>query len=218
MIFEILVLAILAVEAVHLAPRIFATLQNIYERQSGQIAKGLSFLKAKSTGLKVREYLLFSYAVGASCLVLLRVHPAYLLALTLFVCTTLVFLNIVRQIRRRSEPEREGLTEFGFLIYCILLFAVIAGYILSFSLLYVHNLPLSHGYFSKNDIPVLLDSESAILFSGFTFFTMDFQGIEANGRISWIVLSEILVATAFIVVFIALMVNELWHLVDLKPD
>ena len=107
------------------------------------------------------------------------------------------------------KTKKNGISEFKFLVYLISFALVIIGYIVSFSLFYSNNFSLNYGYISDGNNHVKLSTYDAILYSGYTFFTMSYKNFQPEGIFTWLTLTEVFIAQILIIMFIGIIAGKI---------
>ena len=142
----------------------------------------------------------------------LKQHLVYLGILFI----TLIFIKLVKSIKNKCEMHNK-ITEFEFFYFVFGFIVILIGYIVIFSFIYFQNIPLhDNGYFHQNDAIKVLDMKEAILFSGFTFFAMEYANLTPEGLLRWFTLLEVGVAEMIIILFIGIVAGMLFEKLKLK--
>ena len=131
--------------------------------------------------------------------------------------TTRLFVSIVRSIITKGKKEK--ISEFQFFYYIIAFIVVILAYIFSFSLFYYFAFSLNLGHFEvDNDNVKILDRIDSLLYSGFTFFAMDYEELEPKGLLRFFTFTEVIGAEIVFIMFISIMAGEVIAKLELKKN
>lgn len=131
---------------------------------------------------------------------------------------TLIFIKLVKSIKNKCEVHNK-ITEFEFFYFIFGFIVILVGYIVIFSFIYFQNIPLhDNGYFHQNNVIKVLDMKEAILFSGFTFFSMEYADLTPEGLLRWFTLLEVGIAEMIIILFIGIVAGMLFEKLKLKEQ
>ncbi|MEK6879957.1 MAG: hypothetical protein AABY22_10135, partial [Nanoarchaeota archaeon] len=108
-----------------------------------------------------------------------------------FYIVSLAFIKLAGSI---LEKEIDQISEFKFFWYIVLFAIVLCGYIIAFSLLYIPSISIGYGQFEDKagNLKPLGTTES-IYYSGFTFFSMEYEEAISKGSLTLITLIETVV-------------------------
>ena len=94
---------------------------------------------------------------------------------------------------------------------------IIISYIIIFALFYSNLTPASPlGYITEENVIKILDYKEALFFSGFIFFSMDYNNLQSQDLLNTIGLLELFIAQIMIIVFIGVLASELLNILKLK--
>lgn len=134
----------------------------------------------------------------------------YLLSYIFSFIITIGFIQLVRKIKNECTIE-----EYKFFIFILLFILIILAYIVSFSLIYLQANPSeNYGYLAREDTPnkpELLDFWNSILFSGYTFFSMELNNLISIGLLKALILLEIFISQMIIILFIGILASQLFE-------
>ncbi len=183
-------------------------------RNWGNFKQTFTDFEERIQNLRFRNYVDFVHLVVLISLFIFKVNPFYVLLYLPLYITTRMLIGIVRNILQKSK---KGISEYRFFVYLLMFSIVIISYIFSFSLLYFHTSPLKDGHFQNGEGNILiLNRIDSLYYSGFTFFSMNYEDIQPKGLIKTITLSEVFGAQVVLMLFIGIMAAELISNIHLK--
>ena len=170
-----------------------------------------SYKRYKNLRFSIYITIIFMVTFILGVIIQLRIQLSYILLF--FV--TLGFIILVRKIKNKSDNNQK-INEFEFLLYMGSFGFILIAYIITFSLFYFHATLLGNGYMIKDNSFNPLDRLNAIYFSGFTFFSMEFDELQPQGILKLITLLEVFLANIIIISFIGILSSELLKILKLK--
>lgn len=168
--------------------------------------------------LKFSIYISLLFFLSFIFLYFLGINIIYLLTYSLLFLVTLVFVGLVRNIKTKCM-RRRGISEFTFFIYMVAFGFILFFYIEVFSIFYLNANPLingSIGFFSKGNEIQILDRLESFYFSGYTFFSMDYDDIEAQQFLKLIIILELFVSQILMIIFIGILASMLFGKLKLR--
>ena len=161
--------------------------------------------------LKFSIYISILFFLSFVVLYFLGINLIYLLIYSLLFLVTLVFVGLVRNIKTKCRGNGT-ISEFRFFIYMLSFGFILFFYIEVFSIFYLNANPLiegSIGFLSKGNEIKILDRLESFYFSGYVFFSMDYDDIGAQQYLRLIVILELFVAQILIIIFIGILASIL---------
>ncbi|MDD5331462.1 MAG: hypothetical protein PHE43_01390 [Candidatus Nanoarchaeia archaeon] len=130
-----------------------------------------------------------------------------------------VSLSFIKLSKAIIQTKKGDINELKFFCFILGFGLILLGYILSFSLLYLPSNYIGYGGFNDLDgNPYTLDFGhfENIYYSGFTFFSMEYDNISSEGILKFFSLAEVALAQLVIITFIGIMAGELIEKIKLK--
>ena len=142
--------------------------------------------------------------------------PSYFIGILSLYVTTISYISLVRNIKRKYDNKKSVISEYQFLGYLIFFSWILFLFIVSFSSFYVQQIPLGSffdGYFVKevkinNQIServIPLRYSDAFFYSGYTFFSMNYGDFKAKGLLNIVTIIELFIAQIAVIVFISIL-------------
>lgn len=142
--------------------------------------------------------------------------PSYFIGILSLYITTISYISLVRNIKRKYDNKRSFISEYQFLGYLIFFSLILLLFIVSFSTFYVQQIPLGSfldGYFVKevkinNQIServIPLRYGDAFFYSGYTFFSMNYGDFKAKGLLNIVTIIELFTAQIAAIIFISIL-------------
>lgn len=116
------------------------------------------------------------------------------------------FLDAIRKILSGKQAK---ITEFEFFVYLCWFSYIVLAIIISFSVFYSFMPLVGYGSIEQDNRYTLLGQEDAILFSAFTFFSMDYDNFSPQGFLRWVSLIEVFIAQMLIITYIGVIGGKL---------
>lgn len=164
----------------------------------------------------------FSYYVDLVNLLLialalfLNISIYYIIVYLPIYLITKIFIWIVRDILLRQKTPLK-ITEFWFFVYVVLFSFIMLSYIFSFSLFYNDIFSLNYGYMSTDkESYVRLNFVDTFLYSGFTFFSMEYKNFIPQRAFAWFTFAELFISQILLITFIGVMASKLIDKINLN--
>ena len=164
----------------------------------------------------------FSYYVDLINLLLialalfLNINVYYIIVYLPIYLITKIFIWVVKDILLRQKTPLK-ITEFWFFIYVVLFSFIMLSYIFSFSLFYNDIFSLNYGYMSSDkDNYIRLNFVDTFLYSGFTFFSMEYKNFIPQRAFAWFTFAELFISQILLITFIGVMASKLIDKINLN--
>jgi len=137
----------------------------------------------------------------------------YIIYYALWFLVTVGFIRLVKAIKRKKRVRESNFFTYMF-VFAIILFL----YIGVFSLAYAQKNPFDEGTIIKSGDFHRLNKIDSLLFSGFTFFSMDFGNFQTEGLLNYFALAEVFTAQIIFITFIGVIAGHLFAKLHLKGE